>query len=145
MNDERELSGRCQCGQISYVVIGVPIVIGHCYCKNCQRLTGAGHSSAAMFPESRVQITGTLTEYSFHPTPETVDTRLFCSTCGSQVLGKNSAAPNMLSIALGTLDNPNALPPQGSIYVKQKANWDLVDENIRVFEGSAAGQVKLTP
>lgn len=139
----RRLSGQCMCGQVSYVVTGAPVVVGHCYCKNCQRLSGAGHSSAAMFPASSVEIQGTPSEYSFDPAPGVIDTRLFCSTCGSNVFGRNSAAPGMLSVSLGSLDDASALTPQGAVYVKQRASWDSLDENVRSFEGSAAGQVDL--
>src|SRR5262249_39677431 len=133
-----------QCGRVSYVVTGEPIAVGHCYCGNCQRLSGAGHSTGAMFPESNFEVSGALTEYSFRPAPDVVDTRLFCPTCGSQMLARNSAAPGLLSITLGSLDDANDLTPHAAIYVKQKADWDLVDERLRIFEGSAVGQVKLT-
>jgi hypothetical protein len=141
---ERKLSGRCQCGEISYVVTGTPVAVGHCYCKNCQRLSGAGHSTAAMFPESSFAITGSPREYAFEPAPGVVDTRLFCPACGSQLFGKNSGAPGMLAVALGTLDDSNAILPGLSIYVAQKPNWDLVDEKLRVFEGTAKGQIDVT-
>jgi hypothetical protein len=142
---ERKLRGGCQCGQVSYVATGDPILVGHCYCRNCQRLSGAGHSTAAMFSESSIAITGTLGAYSFEPAPGVVDTRLFCPTCGSQLMGKMSAIPGKLSIALGTLDDANALAPQVAIYVGKKAHWDLVDDRLRAFEGTAAGQISLGP
>jgi hypothetical protein len=140
----QKLSGRCQCGEVSYVVSGPPVAVGHCYCKNCQRLSGAGHSTAAMFPESSFDVSGSPREYVFEPAPGVVDTRLFCPTCGSQVFGRNSGAPGMLAVALGSLDDPNAVLPQLAIYVAQKPNWDLVDEKLRVFDGTAKGQIDLT-
>lgn len=142
MNDERKLSGRCHCGGISYVVTGEASPVGHCYCRNCQRLTGTGHSSAAIFPQSRVAVSGTPTEYSFTTKAGVVETRFFCPTCGSCVLGKNSAAPSMLGIALGTLDDVNALQPQAAIHAQQRASWDVLDERIHNFEGSAVAQGK---
>ena len=138
------LSGRCHCGKISYLVTGAPVAVGHCYCKSCQRLSGAGHSTAAMFPAAAFTITGTPAEYAFEPAPGIVDTRLFCSACGSQVFGRNSAAPNMLAVALGTLDDASAVAPAVAIYVGQKAKWDLVHGELRVFEGTAAGAIKIT-
>lgn len=140
----RELSGRCLCGEVSYVVTGEPIAAGHCYCRSCQRLGGAGHSSGALYPESSFAIAGAPSEYSFESAPGVVDSRLFCPTCGSNILSRSSAAPNLLTLMLGSLDDVNAITPELAIYVKQKADWDMLDEGIANLEGSAIGHVKLT-
>ncbi len=142
-SDERVLSGHCLCGRVSYVVRGEPIGVGHCYCRTCQRLTGTGHSSGALFPASSIEVTGELREYSVESSPGIVDQKFFCPTCGSSVLARNGAAPDLLSLTLGTLDDVNALRPQLGIYAAQKPSWDVLDEGIRNLDGSAVGHVRL--
>jgi hypothetical protein len=141
---ERMLAGRCLCGRVSYRVKGEPIGVGHCYCRTCQRLTGTGHSTGALFPESSFEISGTLSEYSFESSPGVVDRKMFCPNCGSSMFARNGAASHLLSLTLGTLDDVNALRPQLGIYVKQKPAWDVLDDGLRNLDGSAMGHVRLT-
>ena len=46
------LTGRCLCGECSYAIEGQPVVVAHCHCRDCQRLSGAGHTTGAMFPRT---------------------------------------------------------------------------------------------
>ena len=48
------LTGRCLCGACAYEIEGEPVVVAHCHCLDCQRLSGAGHSTGAMFAESNI-------------------------------------------------------------------------------------------
>ena len=40
----KKISGRCKCGQIAYSGELVDAPMFRCYCRDCQQLTGAGHS-----------------------------------------------------------------------------------------------------
>jgi hypothetical protein len=97
-----------------------------------------------MFPESSFEILGTPSEYAFESSPGVVDKKLFCPTCGSNVLARNGATPGLLSLTLGSLDDVDALRPQIAIYVKQKASWDSLDDGVRNLDGTAAGHVRVT-
>jgi len=45
-------TGKCLCGACSYKIEGDPIIVAICHCADCQRLSGAGHSTGAMYKES---------------------------------------------------------------------------------------------
>jgi len=47
--------GHCLCRKVEYTVIGDPIVVAHCHCDDCQRLTGSGHSTGAMYNSSDLE------------------------------------------------------------------------------------------
>ena len=56
--------GGCLCGAITYKISGEPIVVAHCYCRDCQRISGAGHTTGAMFPVPQISVTGEMAEYN---------------------------------------------------------------------------------
>jgi hypothetical protein len=60
-------TGRCLCGAVTYEVDGDPVVVAHCHCADCQRVSGAGHTTGAMFPASKLVIRGAA-GHSMHKT-----------------------------------------------------------------------------
>ena len=100
------LTGRCFCGACSYEIVGEPIVVAHCHCLDCQKLSGAGHTTGAMFSEEGVTIVGDPALYSLKGEGGNTVTRLFCATCGSPLFGMNTGMPGVMTVTLGTLDAP---------------------------------------
>lgn len=127
-------NGGCHCGLVRYQVEGDPVVVAHCHCKDCQRLSGTGHTTGAMFEVSNFQITGQIAEYSLDANNGNRVTRSFCPTCGSQVFGRNSGAPNYVTLALGTFDDPSVFAPQVVVFGRNRMSWDLMDETLPTFE-----------
>ena len=58
-------SGGCACGAVRYETDADPIMAGHCQCRKCQTLSGAGHMTFAAFPAAAVKVTGQLVPWSY--------------------------------------------------------------------------------
>ena len=132
--NERVRHGRCLCGSVQYEVRGEPQIVAHCHCKDCQRLTGAGHSTGAMFPTKKFHMTGPVSEYKVQSENGNEVTRVFCPSCGSPILGCNSAMQGFLTISLGTLNDSTDLMPAVAIFARNRKPWDVMDESIQTFE-----------
>ena len=128
------LSGRCLCGRCSYEIEGEPIIVAHCHCLDCQRLSGAGHTTGAMFAEQEVKLAGEPSSYLLESDGGNTVTRLFCGDCGSPLFGKNSGMPGFMTVTLGTLDDPNVLQPQVAVYARSRRRWDLMDTDLATFD-----------
>ena len=128
------LNGRCLCGNCSYSIEGEPVVIAHCHCIDCQRLSGAGHTTGAMFSEESVTLMGKPATFSMTSDSGATVTRLFCGTCGSPLFGKNTGMPGFMSVSLGTLDASDTLKPGVAIFSRTRRQWDVMDPNITTFE-----------
>ncbi|MSP74761.1 MAG: GFA family protein [Rhodospirillaceae bacterium] len=128
------LTGRCLCGAISYQIDGDPIVVAHCHCLDCQRLSGAGHATGAMFPDAGIRLNGEPATYSTTSEAGNTVMRLFCRRCGSPLFGKNTGMPGFMTVSLGTLDSSGGLKPQVAIFARTRRNWDVMDATLPTFD-----------
>jgi hypothetical protein len=76
--------GGCLCGAVAYKNDGAPIIVAHCYCRDCQRVSGAGHLTGAMFPAEHIEIKGAMREFKAPSEAGSVVSHLFCATCSSR-------------------------------------------------------------
>ena len=128
------LTGRCLCGRCSYTIEGDPVVVAHCHCIDCQRLSGAGHATGAMFAEAGVSLSGDAASFALTSDSGATVTRLFCPTCGSPLFGKNTGMPGFMTVTLGTLDRPDLLTPQVAVFARTRRAWDTMDSSVATFD-----------
>lgn len=131
-------SGRCLCGKVTYELDGEPVVVVHCHCRDCQRLSGAGHATGAMFPVERIRIAGAVSEFQLHAESGNTVTRTFCGSCGSPLFGRNTGMASAMTVCVGTLDDPGALTPQVTIFARSRRHWDAFDPDLPTFEAQPA-------
>ena len=60
---EPKISGGCACGAVRYDCAAKPIMIFNCHYKDCQRFAGSACTTAAIVPESDLNISGELACY----------------------------------------------------------------------------------
>ncbi len=135
MTDTQEtLTGGCLCGAVRYEVSGEPMVAGHCHCRDCQKASGAGHISAAFYPEGSFKIEGDLATYSSPADSGGTVTRSFCPTCGSRLFGQSTGMEGARAIMVGTLDDPSAFEPNFIVFARSRNGWDHMDGTLPAFE-----------
>jgi hypothetical protein len=131
-------TGRCLCGGCSYEIEGKPAIVAHCYCRDCQRLSGAGHTTGAMFAEAEVRLRGNVGAFELVSEAGNTVTRFFCATCGSPLFGKNSGMPGFMTVMAGTLDKADDLVPQVAIFARSRRPWDVMDSELTSFDAQPA-------
>jgi len=141
-NATKIYKGRCLCGGVKYEVEGIPQIVAQCHCVDCQRLTGAGHSTGAMFPENRFRLQGIVGKYELQSEHGNTVTRVFCPTCGSPILGKNTGMPAFVTVSLGTLEDSSDFKPVVAIFARNRKPWDMPDESIQTFEDQPSWKPK---
>lgn len=121
-------TGGCLCGNIRYRATGEPTFPHFCTCRMCQRWSGAPVVSWVDFPLASVVFdSGSPT---LHRTCETTQ-RGFCPVCGGGVFALDDGS-EWISIAMGTLDDPNALVPASQSFPESAPSWlkvEAVDVN----------------
>jgi hypothetical protein len=127
--------GGCACRAVHYETDAEPIVAGHCQCRHCQRLSGAGHLTFAAFPEPAMKITGEIKYWDYKADSGNTATRGHCPTCGSMLLGKTSGMPGAIGINLTSLDDPSKIQPQMVFFSAMGQIWDQIDPALPKFPG----------
>ena len=123
-DQQRSVTGGCQCGAVTYKAKGDPAMVIQCHCLNCQKSSGTGHVPFAGFPEPQVTVKGQTKSYAYKADSGGTATSYFCPDCGSTVFGRTTSFPGVMAIRLGSMDDSSAFQPQMNVYMKRLRKWD---------------------
>jgi hypothetical protein len=133
---EFPVTGGCQCGAVQYRVIGAPLAVYRCHCKDCQRLSGGAWSMSMPIARERVELlAGTLKGYDKPADSGRVVRILACERCGTNVWNEPLAASGMLVVKPGTLDDAGWAAPIGNIWTDSALPWQPIDGQEVNFPG----------
>jgi len=142
MAQEVTASGGCLCGSVRFTVKGTPIRMAQCHCRDCQRASGTGHMSNAIFRAEDVTISGETARYDSVADSGNVLTRHFCPTCGARLYLTSKARPDMLVMAAGAFDDMSWFEPQVVLFTRSRPHWDLTTEAVPSFGGMPPPKAK---
>ena len=134
MSGSQTIKGGCQCGAVRYEISGEPRVVGHCHCIDCQKANGAGHVTHALFQQDEIKIEGKTAEYASRADSGATVTRSFCSVCGGRLFGRSTSMPGMVTVQVGSMDDPNIVEPSMAVYARTRPHWDHMDATMPSFE-----------
>jgi len=125
MTDRFPLEGGCDCRRIRYRMEAAPLFVHCCHCRWCQRESGSAFALNAMIETDRLTLLG--------DAPEVVDTPSAsgrgqlvarCPTCRIAVWSHYGGAGRAVAfVRVGTLDDPDAMPPDIHIFTASKQPW----------------------
>lgn len=121
------LQGGCQCGAIRYELSGEPVLAALCHCTMCRRAHAAPAVAWAMFEDTQVAFTHGLPR-DFASSPEA--RRGFCPGCGTPISFSASFLPRLIDIAIGSLDDPEAIRPAMHIWHSRHLSWAVFADTL---------------
>jgi hypothetical protein len=124
-DDDRPLEGGCDCRLVRYRLTSRPLFVHCCHCRWCQRETGSAFALNAMIETDRVQrMAG---EAELVPTPSASgkgQTIARCPRCRLALWSHYAGGGHAVSfVRVGTLDEPDRLPPDIHIFTSSKQPW----------------------
>ncbi len=130
-NQAFSAEGGCACGAVRYRLERAPLFVNCCHCRWCQRETGAAFALNAMIESAHITVLGATPEAVNTPTHSGKGQRILrCPQC-RVALWSHYGAPRreVLSfIRVGTLDEPDRLPPDIHIFTDSKQPWFALPE-----------------
>jgi len=126
------LAGGCDCGQVRYQLESKPLIVHCCHCRWCQRETGASFALNAVIEADRVTL--------LKGNPEVVNTPSAsgqgqmisrCPKCHIAIWSNYSGAgPAAHFVRVGTLDEPDHLPPDIHIFTSSRQPWVVLSPEV---------------
>jgi len=122
------LDGGCDCRRVRYRMHSAPLFVHCCHCRWCQRETGASFALNAMIESDRVESLGVPPELVDTPSASGQGQQIArCPTCRVAVWSHYAGSGPLLSfVRVGTLDDPDRLPPDIHIFTASKQPWVLI-------------------
>ncbi len=122
--------GGCDCRAVRYRMQTAPLVVHCCHCRWCQRETGASFALNAMIEADRVLHLGLEPELGQIPSQSGRGQKVArCPTCRVVVWSNYAGAgPLLRFVRVGTLDDPDLLPPDIHIFTSSKQPWVILPQ-----------------
>jgi hypothetical protein len=122
------LDGGCTCREVRYRMISKPLFVHCCHCRWCQRETGASFALNAMIEANRVQLLHGAVEVVDTPSNSGQGQKISrCPRCRVALWSNYSGAGDDVHfVRVGTLDQPDALPPDIHIFTASKQPWVVI-------------------
>ena len=119
------LEGGCTCRAVRYRMTTAPMFVHCCHCRWCQRETGTAFALNALIEADRVEV--------LQGEPEVVHTPSLsgrgqniarCPKCRIALWSNYGGGGDKIRfVRVGTLDDPDALPPDIHIFTSSKQPW----------------------
>lgn len=128
------LDGGCTCGAVRFRMASAPMFVHCCHCRWCQRETGASFALNTLIEADRVELLEGQPYIVDTPSNSGKGQRIArCPQCRIAVWSTYSGAGDLVRfVRVGTLDDPDRLPPDVHIFTASKQPW------VRLADGAAA-------
>ena len=117
--------GGCTCRSLRYRMVSKPLFVHCCHCRWCQRETGASFALNAMIEADRVELLQGEVEVINTPSNSGKGQKISrCSKCHVAVWSNYGGSGDTIRfVRVGTLDEPDRLPPDVHIFTASKQPW----------------------
>lgn len=130
------MEGGCTCREVRYRLEDQPMIVHCCHCSWCQRETGSAFVINALIESSRLTLLSGQPELVLTPSASGRGQKIVrCQTCRVALWSHYpQAGDTMAFVRVGTLDDPNAAPPDVHIFTSTKQDWVVLPEGAAVFK-----------
>jgi hypothetical protein len=127
-SDDAPYDGGCTCRRVRYRMSGRPLFVHCCHCRWCQRESGSAFALNAMIEAERVQLRAGEVEVVDTPSNSGKGQKIArCPHCRVALWSHYAGSGDAVSfVRVGTLDEPDRLPPDIHIFTASKQPWVLL-------------------
>lgn len=134
--EDQRVTGGCACGALRYEA-GPVQAVDACHCGQCRRASGTTPVVWATVASAGFRwVKGEPRYYQSSDHGR----RGFCAACGTPVIFDSSRWPKELDLTIGSLDEPEAHPPQRESFLRDKLSWVRADPALPQLPGELPGE-----
>ena len=140
MINDPERGGGCACGAVRFTVLGEPLRMSACHCKECQRRTGSAFGVGCYFPRDQFKVArGIVQTFSRNSDAGRRIDNYFCPRCGTTVYWGMEVLSQVLGVAAGAFDNTDWVKPELHVWAKSAQCWVTFPPGVEVLQQSNIG------
>jgi hypothetical protein len=126
------LQGGCTCRQVRFCMATPPLFVHCCHCRWCQRESGVVFALNAMIEADRLTLAGGEVEVIDTPSQSGRGQKISrCPNCRIALWSNYSGSGPLVNfVRVGTLDEPDHLPPDIHIFTSSKHPWVLIPAGV---------------
>ena len=126
------LAGGCTCRAVRYEVQSAPLFVHCCHCRWCQRETGSAFVINALIEADRVVLTAGTPSVVLTPSNSGKGQKISrCPSCQVAVWSHYAGGGDTFRfVRVGTLDEPDRLPPDIHIFTASKQPWVVLPDGV---------------
>jgi len=131
-SETETFDGGCTCRHVRYRMTSRPMFVNCCHCRWCQRETGTAFALNAMIEADRVELLSGDVELADTPSASGRGQRIWrCPACRVALWSNYAGAGDSVRfVRVGTLDEPDRLPPDIHIFTMSKQPWVILPEGV---------------
>ncbi|WP_170415152.1 GFA family protein [Ruegeria arenilitoris] len=119
-----KIEGGCKCGLVRYSGFRSDLPMFRCHCRDCQQLTGSGHSEMVPLVAKSVSIGDALKTFEMAGGSGLSTFSGFCPNCGSPLIRRSERMSDCIYVHAASMDDPSKYHPAKSIYSEAAQAWD---------------------
>ncbi len=130
------LEGGCDCRTIRYRMTSRPLFVHCCHCRWCQRESGASFALNAMIEAEHVELLAGEPEVVDTPSESGTGQKISrCPLCRIALWSNYGGGGEWVRfVRVGTLDDPDRLPPDIHIFTASKQPWVVLPPGTPAME-----------
>jgi hypothetical protein len=124
--------GACTCGEVRFRLTSRPLFVNCCHCRWCQRETGSAFVVNALVEADRVVLLEGAPDVVLTPSASGKGQKVYrCPTCRVALWSTYAGAGDLVRfVRVGTLLEPDRLPPDIHIYTSSKQPWVILPPDV---------------
>lgn len=127
-DDGFPIEGGCDCRAVRYRMATRPLFVHCCHCRWCQRESGASFALNAMIESDRLELRAGAPRLVMTPSESGQGQQIArCPHCQVALWSHYAGSgPCVSFVRVGTLDEPDRLPPDIHIFTASRQPWVLL-------------------
>jgi hypothetical protein len=134
-SESTSYDGGCLYGFVRYRMTTKPLIVHCCHCRSCQRQTGSAFALNALIEPDRVQLLQGEVEVVDAPSDIGMGQKISHCPKGRIPVGSTHAETAVWFVHVGTLDEPDRMPPDVHVFTASKQPWLLLPPDSRASTG----------
>ncbi|MFK8029839.1 MAG: GFA family protein [Gammaproteobacteria bacterium] len=127
------MKGSCFCGEVQFEINVDRVDAYHCHCSICRKVTGSKFNTAFTLSASDFTWIGQNDGVKSFQKNGGGFRHDFCGDCGCTV--PNRYQDVMFWVPVGLLEDDDRIEVSKHIFVKSKADWDVICDELPQFDG----------